>query len=85
MSFRNGWTILIVALIAIGLGDQLLDNPFSILFPLAIGGIIYYLYKFPPRWLLRLTSHRPPTPRKKEAKPKKRRFRVIDGNKKKTL
>jgi hypothetical protein len=81
------WHYLILCLAMIGLIKQGVEAPFSILFPLFIAGFVYYLYRFPPRWLLKLSapSH-PIAPANKRRNPsckkrRKRAFRVIDGNK----
>lgn len=79
----NLWSYLILALVALGLIHTLVESPLSVLLPLFIIGVIFLLYKFPPRWLLKMTSFQP---RKEQGTLKKKRkhrpFRVIDGNKK---
>ncbi|SEN23759.1 hypothetical protein [Lihuaxuella thermophila] len=88
-STSKGWHYLLISLVAIGFFVELFRSPLSIIIPLLIIGIVYYLYKFPPRWLLRMGSvSRPAFPRNnksksKTSKKKRRPFRVIDGNKKK--
>jgi len=84
------WQYAILGLVALGFLVQLFQSPMSILIPLIIIGLVYYLYKFPPRWLLRLSSSSRPFSfsqrhKQKKSKRKKRPFRVIDGNKKETL
>ncbi|MBA4494958.1 hypothetical protein ACFO25_01780 [Paenactinomyces guangxiensis] len=86
------WHYLILALVAVGFFTELIRSPFSIIVPLLIIGTIYYLYKFPPRWLLQITSSSRPVVRRtnhlSKGKPetkKRRRFRVINGNKKEML
>jgi hypothetical protein len=87
----KGWHYLILSFVVIGFITQLINDPISIILPLCIIGLVYYLYKFPPRWLLRMSSSsRPVTFRKKvnkeqPSKKKRRPFRVIQGNKKETL
>lgn len=88
----KGWHYLIIALVAIGFIDRLIQSPLSIIVPLFIIGVVVYLYKFPPRWLIRMSGTSRPyisanrKPNKgKSLKKKKRPFRVIDGNKKKML
>lgn len=49
----NSWMYIIVALIVIGLFSGFARNPGGVILPLAVFGIIFYLYKFPPRWLMR--------------------------------
>lgn len=53
MFYRNSWMYLMVALIAVGVFAGFARNPGGVLLPLAIFGIVFYLYKFPPKWLLR--------------------------------
>lgn len=87
------WSGLIIALVIIGLIDQLMKNPFLILLPLVIVGLIYYLYKNPPSWLIKLgTSDFARAQQQRKAntgyrfsKSRKHTFRVIDGKKKKSL
>lgn len=84
----NGWHFTILILIMIGLIVQLVTSPGSILIPLVILGIVYYLYKRPPMWLQRMAFHGNPPYSKHQAKSRKQskkktyRFRVIDGKKK---
>jgi hypothetical protein len=87
------WSGLIIALIIIGLIDQLMKNPLLILLPLVIVGLIYYLYKSPPSWLIKLGTsdltqarqrHKTKT-HHRSTKSRKHSFRVIDGKKKKSL
>lgn len=59
----NGWMYLVVALIVIGLFSGLAKNPVGLLLPLAVFGTIFYLYKFPPRWLLRMVHQQPAPPK----------------------
>ncbi|OYD09847.1 hypothetical protein [Paludifilum halophilum] len=90
------WRWIVIGLITVGLVRLLfVQTSTVILFTLVIGGI-YYLYKRPPRWLIRLgypgnapgqfqvPKQAPSRHRKKENKytKKRRSFRVIDGNKK---
>ncbi|PTM58507.1 hypothetical protein [Desmospora activa] len=87
------WRVILLSLLAIGLVHLLLNRTSTVLIMLIVGGVIFYLYKRPPRWLIRFTypkssnGMRPPlrssTQRKKKKAAKKRYpFRVIDGNKK---
>lgn len=85
-SNSKSWHWMILGLIIIGIVVQFVSSPLSILLPIIIVGIVYYLYKRPPIWLQRLAyrNHRHifyPRPAKKN----KHRypFRVIDGKKKK--
>lgn len=87
---QNIWRIIVIGLVGIGLVNLLIARPSSVLVPLIIGAVIYYLYKFPPKWLVRMgypghpVVKRKRTPWSKEhaAKRRRRNFRVIDGNKK---
>lgn len=76
MHFRS-WMVLFFLLI--GIGNRLLISPMSILVPLVIAGIVYYLYKYPPGWLCRLSgSH---FSKKQTNKKRKNPFKVISGKK----
>ncbi|TCS96407.1 hypothetical protein [Hazenella coriacea] len=81
----NLWSYLILSLVALGLIRTLIESPLYVLVPLLIIGVIFLLYKYPPRWLLKITST-PYQPRREQGKLNKKRkrrtFRVIDGNKK---
>lgn len=85
---RKGWHWIIVTLILIGIVVQLIQSPLTLIIPVVIIGIVYYLYKKPPRWLQRLAfSRNPKAPfhvqsKYQAPKKKKYRFRVIDGKKK---
>jgi|GEM_PF-6009014 len=82
----KGWHWVILGLIIIGILVQLISAPLSIIVPVAIIMIVYYLYKRPPLWLQRL-AYRDHTHLlyQRQVKKKKQRypFRVIDGKKKK--
>lgn len=85
-STRKGWHWVILSLIAIGLFAQFISSPLSIIIPIILIGMMYYLYKRPPVWLQRL-AYRDRTQtiyRQKQTKKKKNQypFRVIDGKKK---
>lgn len=41
-------TIIILSLVVIGLVSQTISNPYQLLIPVAVFGVIYLLYKFPP-------------------------------------
>lgn len=84
-STKKGWHWIVVGLIVIGLIVQLISSPLSIIIPIVLIGVVYYLYKRPPSWLQRLAyrscsknfyAHKP-TKKKQQY-----RFRVIDGKKK---
>ncbi|MGI6125604.1 MAG: hypothetical protein ACOYEF_01415 [Planifilum sp.] len=80
------WRYTIFALIGVGLLSVLSQKPGGILFPLLLVGVIYLLYKHPPRWLMRFVypSHPyqpkrvPPRQRKRPAKGRPH-LRVIKG------
>ena len=91
---QKALTGLILTLVLIGLIDQAIRNPFSIFIPLLIVGILVYLYKYPPAWLIKLSrpnspyavrGHRREYTRRSASKGRKYPFRVIDGKKKKSL
>jgi hypothetical protein len=70
---------IIFGLIAIGL----LVNIRSMILPLLIFGIIFYLYKFPPKQYQRGQKYNSGRPTARpQPKSKKSMFRVIKGNKK---
>ncbi|WP_028775604.1 hypothetical protein [Shimazuella kribbensis] len=76
-------TWIIFSFIGIALLTKLVQNPIPTLVFLAFVGAIFYLYKFPPKWLTNLTNQSRKT--KVASKGKKRKkypFRVIDGKKK---
>lgn len=55
----NTWVYVVIILLVIGLFARLSSNPLGIFLPLILFGIIFFLFKYPPRWLLRL-AHQPP-------------------------
>ena len=84
------WRYTVYALIGVGVLHVFGQKPGAILFPLLLVGIIYFLYKHPPRWLMRFTHPtRPypsgkPLPRSGKRSAKERpRLRVIEGKKRK--
>ncbi|MDR6224673.1 hypothetical protein [Desmospora profundinema] len=92
------WRLILLALVGFGFIHLMINRTSTALIMLAMIGIIFYLYKRPPQWLIRLSypqkggagmRSRHPSPRdrknKKTSKKKKHPFRVIDGNKKDTL
>ncbi len=72
----------ILALIVIGIAAQFFNNPASMIIPLTVFGIVFYLYKFPPK---RNRNNSSPFQVSSRSKPKNKRkiapFRVIDGKK----
>lgn len=79
--------LFILSLAAIGLLIQFITSPLSIILPIIIIGLIYYLYKWPPVWLQRLAYRNRSSfnifPRTVDKKKNRYPFRVIDGKKKK--
>lgn len=80
------WRYTIFVLIGVGLLSVFSQKPGGILFPLLLVGIIYFLYKRPPRWLMRLVyPSRPHPPRRPDPRHGKRtakgrpHLRVIKG------
>ncbi len=81
--YRHSRTIsyIVFGLIALGI----LVNIKSLWLPLLVFGIIFYLYKFPPKQFQRGSrNHTYRTPGRPSANPNKKKsmFRVIKGNKK---
>lgn len=87
------WRVILLSLIGFGLAHLLINRTSTALIMLIVVGSIFCLYKWPPRWLIRLTypkspnGIRPPLrsslkPKNKKQKKKRYPFRVIDGNKK---
>jgi hypothetical protein len=84
---KRGWRYLILSLAVIGIYSETMHSPVRVLIQFGVVGVVLYLYKRPPRWLIRFSSVHPfkrPRPGKK-AKKKQYPFRVIDGKKKKSL
>lgn len=79
--------VLILSLAAIGLLIQFITSPLSIILPIVMIGLIYYLYKWPPAWLQRFAYRNRSSlniyPRTVDKKKNRYPFRVIDGKKKK--
>lgn len=76
-------TWIIFSFIGIALVAQLFLNTVPALVFIAFLGAVIYLYKFPPKWLYKLTAPgRKPKSAAKGKKRKKYPFRVIDGKKK---
>ncbi|MFD1422227.1 hypothetical protein [Laceyella sacchari] len=78
------WHYLVLAFVLFGAVIEFIQQPSRLLLPALVIGIVIYLYKFPPRWLLRLGSMRSPLASKQaKTHPRKRKkypFRVIEGN-----
>jgi len=86
----NATTYVIFGLIGIGIVADLIANPRGMLIPIIIFGVVFYLYKFPPkRFNSRNSAYAPnrtktnrQTERKeKEKNVRKANFRVIKGEK----
>jgi hypothetical protein len=78
--------IIILALIVIGLVSQSLSSPIQLIIPIAVFGVIFLLYKFPPGGAKVAKPRSKPIPRREQqtAKAKSRKnipFRVIEGGK----
>lgn len=78
----NNWVYIVIILIAIGLFGRLASNPLGILLPLILFAIIFFLFKYPPKWLIRLAHQSPKTATHNQTTPKKRRTTTIKNNKK---
>lgn len=78
------WTYVVFFLIAVGLLYQFVLNPGGMIIPLAVFGVVFFLYKFPParlrRELDKFTRSRGTKPGGQASR--KAKFRVIRGNKK---
>ncbi|NDI34158.1 hypothetical protein [Chengkuizengella sediminis] len=75
----------ILGLIVIGIVSSAFTNPGSFIIPLLVFGLVFYLYKFPPK-RYRNRKYENVVKLQKEQKRKKRKkhkFKVIDGNKNK--
>ncbi|MEB3101463.1 hypothetical protein [Ferviditalea candida] len=87
MRNRQQIVIYIVAILfAIGFITSVAYNFRQWLIPLVVFGIVFVLYKFPPKRYGRnrsyqRTGYRPGTKKDSQAKRNKARFRVIEGNK----
>lgn len=69
---------IILGLALIGVASKAL----TLIIPIAVFGIIFLLYKFPPStWGKNKQNYRPSSGRTKEKKTRNASFRVIDGNK----
>lgn len=65
----------VLALLGIGLIAQFVKNPGAMIIPVVVLGVVFYLYKFPPRRF-------GPSGKRVNIKPKRRTsFKVIQGNK----
>lgn len=78
----NGWMYAIVFFIALGLLSQLATNPSGLILPLLIFGVIFYLYKFPPNWLLRSVGHPHAPSGTQRAQRKKARAAILEQKRK---
>ncbi|MDP5275685.1 hypothetical protein [Chengkuizengella axinellae] len=76
----------ILGLIVIGFLGSAFTNPKSFIIPLLVFGLVFYLYKFPPRRYRNNHNYKNVAKIQKKQQRKKRRkhkFKVIDGNKSK--
>ncbi|MFS1512144.1 hypothetical protein VQL36_06885 [Chengkuizengella sp. SCS-71B] len=73
----------ILGLIAIGIVSSAFTNPGSFVIPLLVFGLVFYLYKFPPKKYRNRKYEKVVKFQKKQKKRRKHRFKVIDGNKNK--
>ncbi|MBP1155061.1 MULTISPECIES: hypothetical protein [unclassified Paenibacillus] len=72
----------IFGLIAIGILFTVLSRPGTLIIPLLVFGIIFWLYKYPPSsWRSKTRSFTPPRFNGSKAKRKNATFRVINGRK----
>ncbi|MBM7564354.1 hypothetical protein GT003_07950 [Paenibacillus sacheonensis] len=84
-------TIIILVLVVIGLVSQTISNPYQLLIPVGVFGVIYLLYKFPPGAAARSRTRQPrykASNTRKDSQPSNRGktrknspFRVIEGGK----
>jgi hypothetical protein len=72
----------IFAFLVIGILVRFADNPGGMLIPLVIFGVVFYLYKFPPRRFFRGKPSILSSRSSKKRSGKNSPFRVIQGNKK---
>lgn len=75
----------IYGLLIIGIISSFLANPFWFLVPLVMFGIIYLLYKYPPKRFqrpgqTRVLNTKFSSSQRSKQDPKKNRFKVIYGN-----
>lgn len=74
---KNAIIYVVIVLIIFGIFQSLWSNPANLILPAVIFGLIFLLYKYPPRrWRNRSVSRR-----KKERERKKQKFSIISGNK----
>lgn len=76
----------VFGLIALGILSRFVANPSGMIIPLAVFGLVFWLWKFPPqRWKRNPGggwTNPGAKPREKPNKVRKARFRVIPGSKK---
>lgn len=76
------YAYVIFALIAVGILSRFTSDPAGMIIPVAVFGIVFLLYKFPPsRWQWRKSAMSSSHFAKSKAKRKRGSFRVIQGNK----
>ncbi|RAP76904.1 hypothetical protein [Paenibacillus montanisoli] len=84
----NPLSVIILALVVIGIITQTISNPYQLIIPVAVFGVIYLLYKFPPGVSRTKAKPRYKTGSRKDQQPaskskarKNMPFRVIEGGK----
>ncbi|ALS28426.1 hypothetical protein IJ21_30300 [Paenibacillus sp. 32O-W] len=84
------WFVVLLVLIALGLGYMLVRNPERMLIPVVVLGAIFLLYKFPPsgfrkrdhrKYAAAARKTRPPARPAKARERKPIPFKVIEGGK----
>ncbi|NBI27548.1 TMEM8 family protein [Chengkuizengella marina] len=74
----------ILGLIAIGIVSSAFTNPGNFIIPLLVFGLVFYLYKFPPKkYRNRKYENVVKLQKKQKRRRRKHKFKVIDGNKNK--
>ncbi|MBW7453819.1 hypothetical protein ACFOLF_05950 [Paenibacillus sepulcri] len=78
--------IIILALVVIGLVSQSFTSPIQLIIPIAVFGVIFLLYKFPPGGARTAKPRSRTIPRRdqQQGKPRTKKampFRVIEGGK----
>lgn len=80
MKLNNAPTYIILTLIVIGVISLIFTNPKDLIVPIAVFGIIYLLYKFPPQFASnRANTYKSVNKRRKSKS--RAKLHVIDGKK----
>ncbi|SMO39498.1 hypothetical protein [Melghirimyces algeriensis] len=79
--------VVVLTLAGLGVIQLFMHQIEMLLVTAAIIGLIYYLYRKPPQWLIRMSdpgrSYSPVKKKRSKRDPKRRRrFQIIDGNRK---